>query len=153
MFSVSLAMQLTLSQILTSLVFISYFNLSFDLNAWNQNQSLQQNWLNRIRFQSTCSKSRQFNQKLFKNRRNRSKIQFILTFSMNFVIFYLLINFFDLLIEIRSILIELRSNLIEKRSIRYNFVVGFRIGPKSTIQFRLLGIWIIDDLIFRIAYA
>ena len=41
------------------------------------------------------------------------------------------------------------SNLDQNRDCRLDFVVGFRIGPKSTMEIDRLEIWIVDDSICK----
>ena len=77
------------------------------------------------------------------------KILFISTFSIKFTFFDLLINskvdIFDLLIDISNFLIKIWSNLIENRSI----LIEKRLILFDKFQFRLLGIQIVDDSIWK----
>ena len=67
--------------------------------------------------------------------------------------------FFDLLIEIDRYYIKKDQFILKKinflsksdenRDRRFRLVVGFRIGPKSTIEIGRLGIRIIDDSICK----
>ena len=88
----------------------------------NPNSICIENWLNLIEI----------------GRKWTDFVVFIIIFNKN----RLLIDFYDLLIKLFDIFIYLLIELDRKRSIlyrnrdrRFGFVVRFRIGPKSTIEF------------------
>ena len=139
------------NQIILLSTFRSEFSKSKSIVAMNSIKSCP-DYIEKFKFDPTLIKKRSKVIDLHWKR------QIILTFSFKLDFFYLLIYNFDLLIDNFDlililwlkihqnwlILIKNRSKLHQNHDPRLEFVVGFQIGPKLTIEFGI-RIWIDDN--------